>query len=176
MRIFTAIPFPENIKILAGELTKGKLPVNYVNTQNLHITLNFFGELETGQVTKLQDEFEGILQGEKAFLIEFDRMVKFHNQIHMTLKPNTALSKLQSKLKNYFQAQGYDLNDRAFYPHVKIANMHMDKVMNMNRKIQNFPNEILSQLNFTAERVVLYESRLLLHHAHHYPLVEVKFV
>ncbi|MBI4363682.1 MAG: RNA 2',3'-cyclic phosphodiesterase [Candidatus Doudnabacteria bacterium] len=176
MRIFTAIPFPEDTKILTGELLKGKLPVHYVNTENLHITLNFFGKLETDQVTKLQDLFGELLQGEKSFPIEFDRVTKFHNQIHMTVKPSQALTKLQDKMQTRFEGAGFRFQDREYYPHVKIANMHFDKVMNMNRKIENFPNETLSELNFTADKVVLFASKLLLHHAHYYPLVETKLI
>ncbi|MBI3952374.1 MAG: RNA 2',3'-cyclic phosphodiesterase [Candidatus Doudnabacteria bacterium] len=179
MRVFSAIPFPENIKSLTGRLLQGKLPVNYVNTDNLHITLNFFGELETDQVARLKDLFQQILKEEKSFPVEFDKLAKFHSQIHMTLKPNEALKNLQDKMKKAFSAIGGSASggqDREYYPHVKIANMHFDKVMNMNRKIENFPNNELSQLNFKAEKVVLYESKLLLHHAHHYPLVKVKLL
>jgi len=173
MRVFTAVPLPKEAKKLAGDLFKRTLPVHYVNTENLHITLNFFGELETDQAANLRDLFVEVLRGKKSFPVEFDRIAKFRNQIHMTLKPNLALEGLQNQLEKEFSNAGYKFDHREFYSHVKIANMHMDKVMNMNRKIENFPNEILSGLDFIADRIVLYESKLLLHHAHHYPLVKI---
>lgn len=174
MRVFSAIPFPDEVKEKTGELLKGRLPVHYVNINNLHITLNFFGELDTDQVIKLQELFAKVLQKEKSFPVEFDRMTKFYNQIHMTLKPNEALTILQGIMEKEFAKYGFRFDDRQYYPHVKLANMHMDKVMNMSRKIENFRNEELQQLNFIANKVGLYESKLLLHHAHHYSLVEVQ--
>jgi hypothetical protein len=47
----------------------------------------------------------------------------------------------------------------------------MDKVMNPERKLENFPKEELKQLSFVASKAVLYESKLLLHHSHHNPLM-----
>jgi NAD-dependent oxidoreductase involved in siderophore biosynthesis len=75
-------------------------------------------------------------------------------------------------MQNYFKQQGFSYSSQTYYPHVKLANTHMDNVMNRQRKEDNFPNEELQQLNFTANKVILYESKLLLHHAHHTPLVE----
>ena len=174
MRIFTAIPFPDEIKQKTGDLLKGKVPVHYVNTTNLHITLNFFGDLPTDDVTKLQNLFEQAVAGEKGFMIEFDKLTKTRNQIHMLPKSNNSLRSLQYKLEKTFVSAGFSFQEREYYAHVKIANMHMDKVMNTQRKIENFPNIELAQLNFKADKVVLYESKLLLHHAHHYRLMEAK--
>lgn len=174
MRIFTAIPLPSEVKKKVGEITSGRLSVPYVNTTNLHITLNFFGELTEVDVEKVKQVLLESDKSQKPVGINFDRIVKFHQQIHMTLKPNAALEALQGKMQKTFQDSGFRFQERKYYPHVKLANLHMDHVMNPQRKLENFPNEELKQLSFLADRIILYESRLLLHHAHHYPLLEVK--
>ncbi|MBI4049302.1 MAG: RNA 2',3'-cyclic phosphodiesterase [Candidatus Doudnabacteria bacterium] len=176
MRIFTAIPLPEEKRKLAGEIFRGRLPVAYVNTANLHITLNFFGELGDDEVEKVKKIFSEAVHGQKSFDIEFDKIIKFHQQIHMTVKPNKPLNRIQSELEQKFQETGFNFQDRAYYPHVKLANLHMDHVMNPERKLENFPNTELKQLNFIASKVVLYESKLLLHHAHHTPILEQKLL
>jgi hypothetical protein len=48
----------------------------------------------------------------------------------------------------------------------------MDKLMHTERKTENFPNELLQQLNFTAKHVIFFESKLLMHHAKHIPILE----
>jgi len=173
MRIFTAISLPKEIKDRATQIFQGRLPVPYINTTNLHITLNFFGELIDDEQKKVKEIFSQAVIEAKPFEIQFDKLVKFHQQIHMTLKPNPALGKLQSQLEVLFHDSGFLFQDRIYYPHVKLSNLHMDKVMFKDRKIEDFPNEELRQLSFMADRVVLYESKLLLHHAHHTQLIEI---
>jgi 2'-5' RNA ligase len=173
MRVFSAIPLPDEIKTKVGELTRGRLSVPYVNTTNLHITLNFFGELDTDSSELLKEIFPQAVEGIKSFPVSFDKIVKFHQQIHLTVKPTAAMKLLQDNMEDYFSGRGFEFKDREYYPHVKLATLHMDKVMNKDRKLENFPNEELSVLDFIAGKVVLYESKLLLHHAQHIPIMEV---
>jgi 2'-5' RNA ligase len=171
MIIFSAIPLPEAIKNKVAVITRGKLPVPYVNTENLHITLNYFGELDTDQVARVKTVFAQATANYKKFSIEFDQIVKFHHQLHLTVKSSQALTSLHDRLKDEFEHLGFR-SGQEFYAHVKLANMHMDNVMNRQRKMENFPHEELAQLNFEAEKIALYESKLLLHHPKYIPLLE----
>lgn len=183
MRVFTAIPLPNEVKNLVSKITARRLPIAYVNTTYLHVTLNFFGELTDEQVQEVRDIFRTALLAAKKFNASFDRLVKFHQQLHLTLKPNDQLKNLQKDLENAFVAQGFSFStqggsasggqDRNYYPHVKLGNLHMDKVMHNARRVENFPNEELQQLDFIADKVALFSSKLLLHHAHHSVIEEV---
>ncbi len=171
MRLFTAIPLPEETKVQVGKITQGRLPIAYVNLNNLHITLNFFDEVPDDKAEIINQNFIPILEGQKMFEVELTDLVKFHQQIHIRVKPSSALSRLQSTLEARFKQLGFTFQERNYYPHIKLGNMHMDKVMNQRRKIENFPNQELTRLNFQAEQVVLYKSELLLHHSKHTPLL-----
>jgi 2'-5' RNA ligase len=173
MRIFTAIALPDQVKAQVAEVTRGRLPLPYVNTENLHIKLNFFGELDTDQVEKIKSIFPQVCSGKKPFAVVFDKVVAHHNrQIHMTIKNNSELNALQHELELAFEKEGFKFQERSYYAHVKLANMHLDNVMNRDRKLENFPHEELQALNFTANMIVLYESKLLLHHPKYIPLME----
>ena len=176
MRIFTAIPLPEEKKEQTGQLMQGKLPVSYVNITNLHITLNFFGELTADETTKAQNAFAKIVAQRPKFNIEFDQIKKLGSQIHMTLKPNVQLVQLQSELEQEFIKLGFKFPNRAYYAHVKLATMHYDKVMTLSRKVEYFPNEQLQQLNFVASEAIMFESQLLREGVKHEPLETIKFV
>ncbi|HYC79662.1 MAG TPA: RNA 2',3'-cyclic phosphodiesterase [Candidatus Binatia bacterium] len=176
MRIFTAIPLPQAIKDKFTEISRGKLPIPYVNTGNFHITLNFLGELETDQVEMVKNFWENGLPEIRKFWIEYDKVIKFRQQLHMTIKENKKLNDLHLLLRDKFTAMGYKASFPKYYAHTTIGNLHMDKVMNKERKIDNFPNEDLKQLSFEAESIVMYESKLLLHHAKYIPLAEHKLV
>lgn len=176
MRLFTAIPLPDHIKQAVGEITRGRLPVPYINITNLHITMNFFGELTDAEVDKIKRVFDQHVKGFEKFQVEFDQLIKTTDQIHLTIKPNEKLAQLQQILEKAFTAAGFAFKDQRYYPHVKLTNLHMDKVMNKERKLDNFPHEELKILDFEATKVTLYESQLLLHHPRHIPLVELDLI
>lgn len=176
-RLFTAIALPNKIKEKVSEITRGRLPVSYVNTDNLHITLNFFGDLETAREETVKSIFKDVCSGRKAFTIEFESIVAHHNrQIHLTLRPNPQLVSLQKDLEREFEQHSFRFTDRDFYPHVTLANMNMDNVLNRKKKIENFPNDELEQLKFNAQEIVLYASKLLLHHPQHTPLMKIDLI
>ncbi|MGE5298166.1 MAG: RNA 2',3'-cyclic phosphodiesterase [Acidobacteriaceae bacterium] len=176
MRLFTAIPLPASLKQAATEVFRGRLSVPYINTSNLHVTLNFFGELTDEEVERVKLIFQETMTGQKGFPIEFDRVTQFRQQIHITLRPNEPLKSLQATLNRAFIAAGFDMQERIYYPHVKLTNLHMDKIMHPERKLEHFPNQELKKLDFLATSAVLYESKLLLHHAQHIPLIEAKLI
>lgn len=172
MRLFTAIPLSKEMKERVAEVTRGRLPVPYINMTNLHVTLNFFGELADAEVDRVKEIFVTASHGAKSFIIEFEKIASVHQQIHIVIKKSTALIQLHTRFDQAFAAAGFRLDERTYYPHVKLANLHMDKVMHPERKLENFPQGEINQLNFKSEKVILYESKLLLHHAKHIPLLE----
>ncbi len=173
MRLFSAIPIPEAIQKDLIEMTRGKLPVPYLNLTNAHITINFFGDLDSDKTKFVIEQFPIVAQGSKKINIEFEKIVKNNHQLHLTVKPSEDLKNLQQYLQEAYERVGFTFADRDYYPHVSLARMHMDNHLYRARKVENFANEELSRLNFTADKVILYESKLLLHHAHHMPMAEV---
>ncbi|MBI2607619.1 MAG: RNA 2',3'-cyclic phosphodiesterase [Candidatus Doudnabacteria bacterium] len=175
MRIFTAIPLPEEVRDKVGEITRNRLPVSYINPTNLHLTLNFFGEIKEDQLGKIKTLLPDLIKSEKPVEIGFEKLVKFRNQVHLTIRQNPELLGLQKNLEHGFLNLGFKFQERPYYPHVKLTNLHMDKIMHQERKLEHFPNQQLGQLTFLADRIVLYESKLLLHHSKHVVLKEYKF-
>ena len=148
-----------------------KLP--FLSLTNAHITLNFFGELDTDKTKFVVEQFSSAADGHNKVKIEFDKIIRHHHQLHLTLKPNNTLRDLQLNLQEAYERVGFKFQDREYYPHVSLARMHIDNHLYRSRKVESFDNEQLSQLTYEADKVILYESKLLLHHAHHTPLVEV---
>lgn len=175
MKIFTAIALPQEVKDKFTEISRGQLPFPYVSTDNFNITLNFLGELDTdqvAQVTKIWSQLPPF----KKLKIEFDKLVKFQYQVHMTLKPNPELENLQMHLRKEFERLGFTFTYPRYYAHMIIGNMHMDNIMYRDRKIEKFRNQELAQLTFIADKIVMFESKLLLHHKHHVPISEAALV
>jgi 2'-5' RNA ligase len=175
MRFFIALPIPKFVKEEISRVIRGRLPVPYVNTTNLHITLNFFGELTDAEIVKVKEIFQSASLG-KPFRVRFDRLQKFRQQIHIAVKKFPELLNLQHNLQKLFEASGFIFQDRDYYPHIKLTNLHMDKIMNPERKLELFPQEEIFKIEFEAEEIILYNSKLLLHHPKHEPIMERKLI
>jgi RNA 2',3'-cyclic 3'-phosphodiesterase len=173
MRIFTAIPLPQEIKDRFAKLAQGRLSIPYVNTSQFHITLNFLGELDSDKLAQVKNEWTHGLVDIKRFQVEFMELVKFRQQIHMTVKPSDELLNLQNIMKQNFFDMGLRPNHPKYYPHVTIGNLHMDKVMYKDGKVESFPHNTLADLTFTVEKIVLFVSKLLLHHHNHQVMDEL---
>lgn len=173
MRLFTAIPIPQNVKDKIQEVTKGRLPVSYVNTENAHITLNFFGEISEDKTELIKNKLPEILKGEHKIKIHFEKVQKFRNQIHIAIVKTPELMSLHTILDEGFRHLGFQFQNREYYPHIKLMNLHMDNVMFRERKIENFPQDEIAQVSFVADEIILFESRLHQAFAEHIALVKV---
>src|SRR4051812_37376616 len=121
MRIFTSIPIPNEVKNKLVEIARGRLPIPYINVTNLHITLNFLGDLFTDDSKKAIEAFPKIAgENRRKFEVEFEKIVNFRQQIHLTVKNSPELYRLQQDLEAGFKAIGLHFQDRNYYPHVTL--------------------------------------------------------
>lgn len=176
MRLFTAIPLPNQTKESLHGICRNQLPINYLNTTNLHITLNFIGEVEDNKVESIKQVFLSASNNQKSFHINLERVIKFRQQIHIVVSPTKELCDYQTKLDKAFKAVGLTFENRPYYPHIKLANLRDERFLNQDKRLEDFPNERLVEGNFTADKSCLYESKLLMHYAHHDLLAEINLI
>ncbi|MFH1450683.1 MAG: RNA 2',3'-cyclic phosphodiesterase [archaeon] len=83
VRCFTNIELSKEQRERISELIETLKPrgskVKWVEEENLHITLNFLGEVPEGKVEKLKKEFETGLAGEKKFQLSLKGVGSFPN-------------------------------------------------------------------------------------------------
>jgi 2'-5' RNA ligase len=176
MRLFTAIPLPNQTKESLRDICRNQLPINYLNTANLHITLNFIGDVEDDKLEIIKQFFLNNTDNQKSFQINLQRVIKFRQQIHIVITPSKELCDFQRKLDNAFKGISLTFENRAYYPHIKLANLRDERFLNQDKRLEDFPNKRLSEANFLADKVCLYESKLLMHYAHHNLLEEIKLI
>lgn len=152
MRVFSAIPVPDEITELLERLIAIR--------PNPHVTLNFLGELNASEIENAREVFKS--QTFRLIEVELSSIQKFRDQIHLVIAKTAGLMMLQEQLEQAFRTNGFDLAPRAYYPHIKLANLNG----------QLIPPVKFKPTKFAAERVVLYESILHEHYAEHVALVE----
>lgn len=76
-RLFIAIPLPENIKN-QFEIYKNNLKtekINWTKIENLHITVQFFGEVEEKFLPDIIKKVQNITKNINTFTLKFDKII-----------------------------------------------------------------------------------------------------
>ena len=125
MRLFVAIAFPEAVKdgLEAGicALRKQGVCASWSRRENLHLTLEFLGELDSPKpVITAMEQVQAA-----PFSLEFAPSGRFRRRegdiFWLGIRPNGALMELQKQLHSALKAQGLELESRPYRPHLTLA-------------------------------------------------------
>jgi len=99
--------------------------VKWVEPQNLHLTLNFFGEVLPSQVEQLKDEFEQALAGENSFQLSLKSVGVFPNFDYprvLWIGVEKGAEETRNISKKLSESITVGLKDKKkFHPHVTIG-------------------------------------------------------
>ena len=125
MRLFVAIGFPEAVKeqLEAGmrSLSAQGIRASWSRRENLHLTLEFLGELES------VERVIAAMKQVKAtpFCLKFASSGRFRQRggdiLWLGFQPCEALMQLQQQLHQALKAQGLPLESRSYRPHLTLA-------------------------------------------------------
>lgn len=157
-RLFIAIPLPEEVKSFIRENIN--LPDNYKKTsnENLHITLQFLGDVEEERVGEIEEALTAAIKDVNSFSLSVDRLGFFTRDdlpslIYYTGNKGVGqLKKLASRLRDSLAPLGFK-EKKQFKYHITIGRLKYSRghyrVPRLNTKIE-----------FKVERVNLYSSTL----------------
>ncbi|NOT09051.1 MAG: RNA 2',3'-cyclic phosphodiesterase [Gemmatimonadales bacterium] len=167
MRLFVAVPLPPNavaeVSRLLGELRGLDWPVRWVRNDGLHITLKFFGEVTSDRADPIEELVQFATRGMKPMELVPESGGAFPSARHprvlrLEVRAGPELELLQDRLERGGEAIGFPPEGRPFRPHITLGRV---------REGQRLPSGAVSRLEgiaggppFTADRVVLFESRL----------------
>ncbi|MBP7175421.1 MAG: RNA 2',3'-cyclic phosphodiesterase [Thermoclostridium sp.] len=141
MRLFYAIELDDSTRgLLADNLNKLKpkaVRANFTRAENLHLTLRFMGEIETGHVVVLKKILDYIAGRFSAFCLElaapgvFERGHK--SIVWWGLKGNEQLNDLQSALEQEIRLNGFTAESKPYSPHITLARefVSQDSIVNV---------------------------------------------
>lgn len=131
MRLFIAICFPDPVKdcLEAGiqHLRKQGHRASWCRRENLHLTLEFLGELDGPEAAiTAMDQVTA-----QPFLLEFAPSGRFRRRegdlLWLGIQPGTELLQLQRKLHLALEHQGISLESRPYRPHLTLARRLRDQ-------------------------------------------------
>lgn len=150
--------------------------VKWESRDKLHITLKFLGETDTTLVNSVIDSVQNVIGSLTKFTLEFERFGVFKQKglpkiLWVGLKTNTNLLKICSDLEDQMELFGFDKERREFKPHITLLRFRGSEDY---KKLAELFTVKISGIKTTAEKLILYESKLLSTGSVYSPIHEFK--
>ena len=132
IRSFIAIELPREIKLAIASLqdklkASGGAPVRWVDPDNIHLTLKFLGDIDTGITGRIAAALEEAARGTHPFKVEVSGLGVFPNprRVQVIWVGLTGelekLGQLQKRIEDGLVPLGFPAEGRAFTPHLTLA-------------------------------------------------------
>lgn len=168
-RVFTAINLPDNIKerVLAIKKDYPTLPARWTKKENLHLTLNFLGNVDDGQLTEVLAVFEQEVSKHQPFVLKIKNVSygppkKFPpRMVWLKIEKSQEVSDLQAGLEqSFFSLPSFKFKirqGRGYQPHITLARI---KTFKFRQLLEPPEIDIGLDLSFEVNSVDLMESQL----------------
>ena len=158
IRAFLAIDLDDDLKPkinkIIREFKKTDARIKYVDLVNLHLTLKFFGEIDTEGLNLLEDAIANVLGEFDSFNIKIKGCGAFPNNnrinvIWVGIDEDSIIRDMHDKLDKEFVRLGLD-KDRKFSTHLTIGRMKSAKNKNkVKSTIEEFSDVEIGDMEVT---------------------------
>ena len=138
IRAFLAIDLDDDLKPKINNVIKEFAEINakikYVDLNNLHLTLKFFGDIDVDGINLITEKIEKVIKDFNSFDIKIKGCGAFPNKNHIKviwigIEEDNILKNLHDKLDAEFNSIGFDL-DKKFSSHLTIGRVKSPKGKN----------------------------------------------
>jgi 2'-5' RNA ligase len=164
MRAFLGIPVPEDLKarIMSVQKRFSGFDIKFVEPENLHFNLKFFGEINDEKVAELKNILNDVCRNFKPFEIKMAGLGAFPNKEYIRVvwigvkdgynEMISLADSIQSSIKSFnFE------NDERFVPHLTLGRVRSGR---NKEEIANILEENIEIGNMKVDRIVLFQSKL----------------
>jgi len=145
-------------KSLAGEV------INWVSSENLHLTLRFLGETSQAQVGEIVKLLESISEQFQPFQFEIKGVAVFKNKIQprvlfLSIENDFMLKKLAGEIEESVMPHGFDWEEKTFNPHLTLGRI---KFIQNKDVVYSLVNKLKSTYiqQVTVSEIIFYQSIL----------------
>jgi 2'-5' RNA ligase len=167
MRLFVAVPLPpsalEHAASLLREMRALDWPVRWVRDDGLHVSLKFFGEVTSDRVDPIEEMVQFATKGMHAMELVPQGGGAFPSRQHpkvlrLELQSGPDLELLQDRLERGGEQIGFAPEGRPFRPHITLGRVR--EGLRLPADAMRYLEGVTPGPSFTADRIVLFESRL----------------
>lgn len=173
VRSFIAVELPRNVKKGLEQIEfrlkqGGYAGIKWVNSEGIHITLKFLGDISSEQIIEISKVLAETSQEMSPFHLEIAGLGAFPNLeqprvLWVAINGEIAeLSRLQQKIDFLLASCGFSKESRPFVPHLTLARLKDSILPEEKRKIGMFIKSLKLEAGFPfdAETVSLMRSQL----------------
>jgi len=171
MRVFLAVEIDEKLLDKIADIQKQfaecEASVKYVETENLHCTLKFFGEIDDNKLNDIIEVIESKIENHEPFKVSIKKVGVFPNERYIKVlwlgmedvKPFSDISKiLQKELDDDFVKMGFK-KERSYVPHLTIGRVKGAKNKSeLLSKLKDLGNVEIGEMEIS--KIVLKKSKL----------------
>lgn len=167
VRAFLAIDLDDDLKPkihkIVKEFKKIDTRIKYVELENLHLTLKFFGEIDTAGLKLLEEKIANVVSEFEPFNIKIKSCGAFPNTNHIKviwvgIEEDSLIKELHDRLDKEFVKLGFE-KDRKFSTHLTIGRMKSAKNKNQVKStIEEFGDVEIGEM--TVSSIALKKSKL----------------
>ena len=176
IRLFVAVEIPESVKYKIMDICRGIPGIRWTPHENLHLTLQFIGEVNPEVFTDIREKLREIEA--QAFALRFRGVGIFSKGssprvLWLGVAENPALTILQKQVEKILQSVGVRGEKRAYQPHLTLSRLKGATRANLETYLTQYA-EFQSE-DFFVEHITLFSSNLksngAIHHVEEiYPL------
>ena len=168
-RIFLAIKIPDNLSDEVSQFQDNirhiGLDAKFVEKENLHFNLKFFGSIDGETIESITHSVEGVLKQVKPFKVEVKSLNTFPNNKFLRVlwigvgKGKQNIINLHSLIENSLSKLGFPKEDKGFVPHLTLCRIHSQRnIGELKETIK--ANSDMSFGEFYVGSIFLIQSRL----------------
>ena len=185
-RLFIACVIPEKIRKflhdIQGELKKSGSDAKWVEKENIHLTLKFFGNVNLEKIKNLTHALSEAFSRRPVFDVSLNKIGCFPSLsqprvVWAGLKDNKSqLKEIAQLLEESFLKIGFEKESREFQAHITLGRLRsfLNK-LSLIERIDSLNKNLIEQ-NFSLNNITLFESQLTPHGPLYSTLHQVKFL
>ena len=170
MRIFIAIPLPDNIQkqvsFLQDRLRKSKADIKWVNPDNIHITLKFLGDIDNKIIEIMTQNLRKKIKSYFSFDVFISNMGAFPSPLCPQIiwagihEARCACVLLQKEVELCAEKSGIKKEIRAFFPHLTLGRVRSQKNKQELIRILEEEKDFSITTKIPVKKIVLFSSLL----------------
>ena len=167
-RLFTAIKitpdpgFLDQLHDIQSQL--GHEKIRWVEEQNIHITLKFFGATEEAKIPLITQILQDVAAGTNGFSFSLKKLGVFGSSydpwvVWAGIEPFSEIASLMNIIRNKMDAAGFEADRQNVVPHLTLGRIKFLKDKPLFQKVMDQNREI-SSAEMVVDRYILFESIL----------------
>jgi len=166
-RLFVAVKLPDEIIdrliIFRDEIYGSSKKARWEPKVKLHITLKFLGDVNSAKIPTIIDTLEHVISKYSNINLSATGFGLFRKKgipsiLWAGFEKNIFLEQLASQVDKELNILGFEKEKRAFKAHITLLRIKGSEDLN---RLSEFPDYVIEDLNFKAEKITLFKSELL---------------